>query len=245
MDIETDLPTEPGALLGYRKDGRPIFLAAGGAEDDDPEPDPEADPEPDDDPEDDPEPEPEDDKPGPAGRRKPAAKNDEGDTQTAADLARARAALKKANAEARKHREELKKLRQQHESEDEAKAREAKESGAKEAAAKLKPVAIRASARAAFLAAGAAGDDANVKRLVRLLSMDDIDVDDEGDVTGLDDQVDEIKEQYPELFRASKADDGQDGGRERKRRPGPADGAGKKPADEKLTSAQQLARMLG
>jgi hypothetical protein len=34
-----------------------------------------------------------------------------------------------------------------------------------------------------------------------MIDLDEVDVDDDGDVVGLDDQVDSIKEDYPELFR--------------------------------------------
>ncbi|MFF8178432.1 hypothetical protein ACF054_44085, partial [Streptomyces chartreusis] len=67
----------PGSILGYRADGRPIHIIAGGADDDEPDvivdDDPEPDPADDPDPEPDPAPEP-DDKPKPkppAGKTEP------------------------------------------------------------------------------------------------------------------------------------------------------------------------------
>ena len=63
----------PGTILGYRADGRPIHVMAGGAEDD-PEPEIEVPEDPEPEPADDPEPKPEDaPKPKPPGGRLQAA----------------------------------------------------------------------------------------------------------------------------------------------------------------------------
>lgn len=102
-------------------------------------------------------------------------------------------ALKKANAEAAERRKALKELQQQHEDEDTKARREATEA----ALAQVKPVAIRAEAKSALLAAKA--NPERVAALTRLLDLSAIDID--GDqVTGLDTQVDQLKADYPEFF---------------------------------------------
>lgn len=102
-------------------------------------------------------------------------------------------ALKRANAESADRRKKLVELEKSHEDADTKKQREAIEA----ATAAMKPVAVRAEAKAAFMAAGA--DAAKVGKLVRLLDLSKVDIDGD-DVTGLDDQVAEIKKDFPELF---------------------------------------------
>jgi hypothetical protein len=66
---------------------------------------------------------------------------------------------------------------------------------------KLKPVAVRASARAAFMEAGLTDlSKERMTALMRLVDLDDIEIDDDGSVIGLDEQVDSIKELWPQLF---------------------------------------------
>lgn len=77
---------------------------------------------------------------------------------------------------------------------------------AEEAAmAKAKPGLVRTAAKDAFKAAGLilpekGSHDTAFARVTRLINLDDVDVDDDGEVTGLDDQVKAIKRDYPELF---------------------------------------------
>src|SRR4051812_9713030 len=95
----------PGTILGYRTDGRPIHVIAGGAETDD-EPDVEVDDGPEPDPADEPDPEPEPE-PDDAPKPKPPAKDDKPDDfkpPSKDEWARTQAALKKANEDAKRHR---------------------------------------------------------------------------------------------------------------------------------------------
>jgi hypothetical protein len=73
------------------------------------------------------------------------------------------------------------------------------------ARAKLKPGLVKSAARDALKAAGLIlpekGDGASAyQRAIRLLDMDEIDVDDDGEVSGVDDQVKAVKRDFPELF---------------------------------------------
>lgn len=140
-------------------------------------------------------------------------------------------ALKKANGQAAKHRSALRELEQKHEDDDTRAKREATEA----AFAALKPVAIRAEARSAFLAAGA--DVEKATRLVRLLDLSKVEID--GDtVTGLDEQVDDLKAEFPELFSPPKDETP-------KRKPAAATEVGsRKPAPAALSPLEQLTAQL-
>jgi hypothetical protein len=63
---------------------------------------------------------------------------------------------------------------------------------------------VRSAARAAFIEAGLQGVTADrVAKLVRMLDLDALDVDDAGEVTGLAEQVASVKADYPELFKVA------------------------------------------
>lgn len=97
---------------------------------------------------------------------------------------------------------------------------------------------VKAEARGALAVAGVAPD--RVARAVGLLDLKGIDVDDDGEVDGLDDAIDSLKREWPELFPA-----------ERKRRSSTAgdddrDGdAGRRAKGKKTTSELQAEAMLG
>lgn len=116
---------------------------------------------------------------------------------TEAEWKRTQAALAKANNEAKTRREELAAARKATEDDAGKAVREAAEAAEK----RFKPVAVRSAARAAFVEAGLQGvTPERVAKLVRMLDLDTLDVDDSGDVTGLDVQVASVKREYPELF---------------------------------------------
>lgn len=73
------------------------------------------------------------------------------------------------------------------------------------AEAKWKPTVVRTAARAAFAEAGLVVPkgkaESTIKRVLRMLDMDDIEINEDGDVEGLDEQIEEIKADCPELFR--------------------------------------------
>lgn len=184
----------PWAVIGYRKNGRPILPLAGGAEDDDPAPDPEGDdPEPDDDPELDPDDKPKPKPPAPKGDPKPG----DGDyvPPSAAEWARMQAALKKANDDGKRHRlrnKELEEAARAGETEHEKALREAREEGEKRFREPMKKAAMRAAlAEAGFT---------NPSRVDKLVDYDAITVDDSGEVIGVEAEADRIKADYPELL---------------------------------------------
>ncbi|MFI2761392.1 hypothetical protein ACH5A3_21360 [Streptomyces echinatus] len=196
----------PGTILGYRADGRPIHVIAGGAEGDDPEP--ETADEPETEPVDDPEPEPEpetDPAEDPTPKPKPPAKKTDpkpGDPDyvpSASEWRRTQEALKKANLDAKRNRErarELEEAARAGETEHEKALREAREEGEKRYREPMK----RSGMKAALIEAGFASPD----RLMKLVDWDALSVDDEGDLLGLASEVDRMKSEYPEFLQQEK-----------------------------------------
>jgi len=114
---------------------------------------------------------------------------------TKEDFVKMQAALQKANKEATRNRLALKELREKAE---EGNSETEVEKARKAAEASWKPRVVKSAAKAALLSAGAGKPE----RLLKLVDVDKCDVDEDGDVAGLDDQIDELREEYPELFEA-------------------------------------------
>lgn len=151
---------------------------------------------------------------------------------TEAEWRKIQAALKKANEDAKRNRFRAKELEEKtraNETEHEKALREAREEGEKRYRAPL----VKAAARAALSEAGLGG---STDRVLRLLDLDALSVDDDGDVIGLDGEVARIKDEYPEFFQADKP--------KPRVRPTAAD---RKPAEEKLKSSAErhAAKVLG
>lgn len=197
-EIGTSAPLRlpPYTVLGYRADGRPIHPIAGGSgEDDDVDIDVGDDTEDigDVDTEEDNSEDEQDEAPKP---KPPATASTEDLEKLQTELGRTRAALKKSNDEAKRHRLALKEREardRETEGDHERAIREATEAVEKQ----WKPKLIKQTARAALIEAGAAGSP---ERLLKLLDMDALNVDDDGDVVGLESEVDRLKDEFAELF---------------------------------------------
>jgi len=170
----------------------------------------------------------EDEKPEPKPDEKPVSRSEL--RKVIADRDTAKKAL-------RDLRRELDEMRRANETADETARREAAEAAQKAADAKYKPI----SARAALLEAGV--KPSRVKGALKLLDMDEIEIDADGEVTGLDSQVDSLREEWPELFADVEAERKP----EVKRPARGADGADKKapPKKELTASEKQALRLLG
>jgi len=123
---------------------------------------------------------------------KPSAKAWKPPTQTEWEATQAK--LRNVNAESAKRRTELKSLKQKYETDTERAERETEE----RVAARYKPTAIKASARSALLEANAKPE--RIGALAGLLKMDDLDINEDGEVTGLDAEVVRVAKEYPEFF---------------------------------------------
>lgn len=76
---------------------------------------------------------------------------------------------------------------------------QARREAVEQTTSKFRDAAVRAAASSALSQAGV--QSANVKRLTRLLDLDGIELDDEGEIAeGLDDQIAALKEELPQLF---------------------------------------------
>lgn len=188
---------------------------------------------------------------GNAGQTAEDDDTDDGDQETddpaelKKRLAKTTAALKKANAQA-------------------AKLRTAKKVPAKKAApaaredddtegsqvataverleAKHRSQAIRREGAAAILEAGFQGSRQEARDLTRLFDLDELDVDDDGDVDGLDDAVAELKERYPALFATKQVA----GGRQQRHRvPGIDANAGRTGGRADRTESKSSAERIG
>lgn len=94
-------------------------------------------------------------------------------------------------------------------------------------------------AELALARAGVAGD-AKLKRAVRMLDLDDLDIDDDGTVEGLDDAIAELKSELPELFGTVRKRRSTAGGADRD-----GDDKAAKSTKGKDASALQAAALLG
>ena len=187
--------------------GRPVYPIMGGAVDgpDDEDGDDDAD----------------DDGDEAADADAPADEDDDGDDPV--KLKASRDKLKKAlqderelkKSERKKRTDAEAKLRQNAPNPDEAtKAIEEARTAAREP---LIRKLLTASARSAFLTAGFQGEVS--ERFIKLIDRDALDIDDDGEIDGLDEQVAQIKRDFPEKFKRKRTGPGDTGKADREERP--------------------------
>lgn len=128
--------------------------------------------------------------------------NDDGDGDDDDKDAGAKKALERERARVKRLKERLSAAEKRATSapSDDDKVKAAEQAG-QQADAKWKPRVIKQAARGALAEAGAM----NPQRLVGLLKIDDLEVDDDGEVDGLEDEIDRLKDEFPELFRKKRA----------------------------------------
>jgi hypothetical protein len=172
-------------------------------------------------------------KPKPPADKKPEPKDDDPFTPPSeVEWRKTQAALKKANEEGKRHRLRAKELEEKtraNETEHEKALREAREQGE----ARYRAPLVKAAARAALAEAGVTG---SAERVMRLVDLEALSVDDDGDVVGVDEEVTRLKEEYPEFFQTVKP--------KPKARPTAAD---RQPAEEKpkSTAERHAMKVLG
>ncbi|MER7814539.1 hypothetical protein [Streptomyces sp. NPDC096153] len=210
----------PGTIVGYVA-GRPVYTIAGGAEDDDEieVDDDEGDEDDGDEGTDDEDNEEEDERPKPKPPAKksvapakpaPQADDEEWTPPSRGEWERVRRTMAKRKDEKLAVQRQLNELRDKYreqETESERAVREAEE----KAEAKYKPIAVKKAMRAGLIEAGATAAidpkdkdkvNARIARLMKLVDMDDLSVDDDGEVLGVEEQVDSLRADYPELFES-------------------------------------------
>lgn len=229
--------TTPGAVIGVTRSGRLIRLAAGGADDDE---DAGGDGDGDDG---DADKDKEQDGDGDGGdeeketeKAKDKAKDTSKDLVSRSELRKAVAERQKAKSELRARETEIAALKAANEGAEEKAAREAREKATAEAEAKYKPVALRA----ALLEAGVLPK--KVPGVLKMLDLAEIEVNEDFEVTGLDDQLDGLRDDWPELFPSAETE-----AKTERRGSRAADGADKKPEKKKppTTTERQAAALLG
>lgn len=184
-----------------------------------------------------------------APKPKPPAKKDEApDTDdyvppSREEWERVRRTLVKRKEEKLAVQRDLNSLRDKYkeqETETEKAVREAEE----RTEARYKPIAVKKAVRASLIQAGATasveGDkektEARLTRLMKFVDIGELSIDDDGEVLGVEEQVDALRADYPELFEAVA----------KKARARPT-AAPRPPAEEKPKSAAErhAARILG
>lgn len=165
-----------------------------------------------------------------------------------ARLAKADAALKKANKQSERLRLKTKATP--------AKKAAAAAADEDDTADKTDTVAharaVRQAARAGLREAGFTGTKERLVKLLRLIDTDDVEFDDEDEADGLDDQIEDLKSDFPELFKSADEDErdtrGSGTGTARKRVPAGVNanaGRSNRSGTVKTASEQLAAQMLG
>lgn len=211
FDSAIPIPYAPGSLLGYWKNGEPFYVIAGGASDDDEfdskmdDGDGEDDADENNDEGDD---EGSDDE-GQVDDSKPEPKKSPKDEENE----RLRQRLAKARHESASRRKRIEELTRQLStkeseggSETETAAREAREAARAEVEGSYKPWVLELAASNALLAAGL--KPGKERRAIKLLDMDDVDFDiQRRELSGIEDAVESLKEEWPELFLSEKEEE--------------------------------------
>lgn len=203
----------PGTLLGYRKDGRPFYLIAGGApkEGEDKEFDTEMDDdegkEDEDDKDDD-----EEDEEEVEEDKEDAKKEDPKKSAQEQEIERLKQRLAKTRRESAARRKKLEEMNRNSDAEvkkdgddKEGAVREAKQAGYSEAEEKYKGMLHAVAGRVALMEAGV--KPAKAKRALKLIDFDDVEIDDDGELSGIEDAIEDLKEEWPELFVVEREED--------------------------------------
>src|SRR5690606_26274092 len=141
--------------------------------------------------------------------------------------------LKRRVREAEKKLQDMQKA---NETESEKARREAAEEAAAQVVAKYKPALVKKSAEKQLLEAGVKPNKIN--RLIKLMDMDEIDVDDELNVEGVSEEVDRLQEEFPELFQLHQEEEPEE--KPRRRRAPKVDSSDKPPAPPKKSTTDIL-----
>lgn len=175
------------------------------------------------------------------------------DTVSRAELVKAIKRRQAANKKARELQAELDEVRRTNETDSEKAVREAEEKITKLLTGKYKPALIKTAAEAALLAAKPKKGKAGIPRLIKLMDLAEIEVNDDLELEGVEDEVTRLQEEFPELFDDGTSSD-EEPEKDEKKTTTPRrrvtsrsqDGAGKKtPPVKKSTSEIIMAKLRG
>lgn len=166
------------------------------------------------------------------------------DTVPRSEMVKAIKARQAAKKKLREVQAETAALRQKNETEGDAKIREAAEKAAKAERDKYKPALVKTGAAAALLAAKPKKGKDGIARLIKLMDLDEIEVNDDLELEGVEEEVERLQTEFPELFgeeptKSEKDDDEKKTTTTRRRTTSRSvEGAGKKPpAGKKLSTS--------
>lgn len=176
------------------------------------------------------------------------------DTVPRSEMVKAIKARQAAKAKLRESNKALADLQRKNETEGDAKIREATEKAAAAERNKYKPALVKTGATAALLAAKPKKGKDGIARLIKLMDLDEIEVNDDLELEGVEEEVERLQAEFPELFgeepaKSAAGDDDEDEKKPATRRRAPSsrsqDGAGKKPpAGKKLTTSEIIMKKL-
>lgn len=172
------------------------------------------------------------------------------DTVSRAELVKAIKRRQAAAARAKKAEDELAELRRTNETESEKAVREAQDKITRDLTGKYKPALIKVTAEAALLAAKPKKGKEGLPRLIKLMDLDAIEVTDDLELDGVEEEVLRLQEEFPELFGEEPAKDEkeekEDKTTTRRRVPSSRgqDGAGKKPTPKKMSTSEIIMAKL-
>lgn len=175
------------------------------------------------------------------------------DTVPRSEMLKAIKARQAAKKRLRELEEQIRQEKAKNESESERKIREAQEKTLKAATDKYKPALVKAGATAALLAAGPKKGKDGVPRLLKLMDLDAIDLTDDNDLEGVEEEVMRLQEEYPELFNDGDEETSKKDDEEVEPKKTPArrrttsrsqDGAPKKEAEKKLSTSEIILKKM-
>lgn len=174
------------------------------------------------------------------------------DTVSRAELVKAIKRRQAAATKARELQAQIDELKRTNETESEKAIREAQDKITRTLTGKYKPALIKVTAEAALLAANPKKGKEGLPRLIKLMDLDAIEVTDDLELEGVEEEVLRLQEEFPELFgeeqkkTAEDEEEDKPARRPATRRPTTRgqDGAGKKPPARKMSTSEIIMAKL-
>lgn len=145
--------------------------------------------------------------------------------------------FKKRLREAERNLEEMRKA---NETEAERARREAAEAAVAETERRLKPLLIKSSVEKKLMENHVSSTQ--LPKVIRLLDLNDVDIDEDGSIMGVDEQLDSLMEEFPEVFQKK---DPSPPNSKKKVVPPKVDGADKKAPEKKKSLDEILWEKIG